>query len=55
MRLFVNCRVWLACCSLPACTPALPALPQALVAEMVGNFSKRLEPYGVKVGVRARA
>lgn len=23
---------------------------KALVAEMVGNFSKRLEPYGIKVG-----
>lgn len=26
-----------------------PHTLQALVAEMVGNFSKRLEPYGVKV------
>ncbi len=42
----------------------LPAYPdqhathtclQALVAEMVGNFSKRLEPYGVKVGYRTTA
>ncbi len=31
------------------CTLLLPNL-QALVAEMVGNFGKRLEPYGVKVG-----
>ena len=37
---------------IPAGTQLQPALSslQALVAEMVGNFSKRLEPYGVKVG-----
>lgn len=49
----VDCGCWSVLTSLR--TPALPALPQALVAEMVGNFSKRLEPYGVKVGVRAFA
>lgn len=39
---------------LPACRCStacklVPSRLQALVAEMVGNFSKRLEPYGVKV------
>lgn len=30
--------------------PCTPPLPQALVAEMVGNFTKRLtEPYGINV------
>ena len=34
---------------MPDVLPPHPT-PQALVAEMVGNFGKRLEPYGVKVG-----
>ena len=33
--------------------PCGHAMMQALVAEMVGNFGKRLEPFGMKVGGRA--